>query len=70
VSLKELRKKVNGVRGRNEVTGVSEFKTWAAFEEEASFIWKNACHYNEDGSDIFMLAQELKASISGSLNDR
>lgn len=58
--LKKLQKQVRGVQGRNEVTGVSHFKAWAAFEDQASLIWKNAYHYNEDGSDIFVMAQELE----------
>jgi hypothetical protein len=60
VSLKSLQKKVKGATGRNAATGVSEFKSWAAFEDEASYIWKNAYSYNEDGSDIFVLAKDLE----------
>lgn len=61
VSLVKLQKRVKGIQGRGAATGISDFKNWAAFEEEASFIWKNAYHYNEDGSDIFLLAKELEA---------
>lgn len=32
-----------------------------------SYIWRNAQEYNEDGSEIFELAAELKVSISGIL---
>ncbi|KAH0444215.1 bromodomain containing protein [Colletotrichum camelliae] len=60
ISIKKLQKSVKGVRGRNEATGTSEFKNWAAFEESASLLWKNACFYNEEGSEIYELAQELK----------
>jgi hypothetical protein len=63
VSLKGLQKLVRGIRGRTESTGVSEFKTWDAFAEEASSIWKNAYHYNEDGSEIHMLAKDLEACL-------
>ncbi|RFU28365.1 hypothetical protein B7463_g7962, partial [Scytalidium lignicola] len=69
VSLKKLQKRVKGIHGRADATGVSDFKTWAAFEEEAGYIWKNAWHYNEDGSEISNLAKELearKASPAGS----
>lgn len=59
-SLKILQKQVKGIHGRNENTGVSDFKTWAAFEEDASLIWKNAWHYNEDGSLISDLAKDLE----------
>jgi hypothetical protein len=63
VSLKSLQKKVKGATGRNAATGVSEFKSWAAFEDEASKIWKNAYIYNEDGSAIFLLAKELEVGL-------
>ncbi|KAL8803408.1 MAG: hypothetical protein Q9182_003206 [Xanthomendoza sp. 2 TL-2023] len=60
VSLKSVQKAVQGVRGREKPTGVSSFKSWATFEEEASCIWKNAYHYNEDGSDISEAARSLE----------
>ncbi|KAI8628863.1 Bromodomain-containing protein [Xylariaceae sp. FL1651] len=60
LSLKKLQKQVRGQHGRSEATYVSDFKGWAAFEDQASLIWKNAYHYNEDGSDIFVMAQELE----------
>ncbi|KAJ2973180.1 hypothetical protein NUW58_g9002 [Xylaria curta] len=60
LSLKKLQKQVRGQHGRLEATYVSDFKGWAAFEDQASLIWKNAYHYNEDGSDIFTMAQELE----------
>jgi hypothetical protein len=62
LSLVGLQKKVKGIRGKAAATGVSDFKNWAAFEEEASLIWRNAYHYNEDGSDIFVLARELQVN--------
>lgn len=64
LSLKALQKQVVGRHGRSEATYVSDFKGWAAFEDQASLIWKNAYHYNEDGSDIFVMAQELEVSHS------
>jgi len=42
------------------LTGISDFKSWRALEEETEKIWHNAWHYNEDGSDIAVLAQELE----------
>jgi len=60
VSLRKLQKRVKGTHGRNDSNSISDFKTWAAFEEEASHIWKNAWHYNEDGSDISNLAKDLE----------
>ncbi len=60
MSLRKLQKLVKGINGRSERSGVSVFKTWAAFEEKASLLWKNALFYNEDGSDIANLAKELE----------
>ncbi|KAH7027433.1 Bromodomain-containing protein [Microdochium trichocladiopsis] len=60
MSVKKFQKQVRGLHGRGDPTWVSDFKTWTAFEDQASLIWKNAYHYNEDGSDIFTLAQEFE----------
>ncbi|EGR47470.1 uncharacterized protein TRIREDRAFT_122628 [Trichoderma reesei QM6a] len=60
LSIKKLQKLVKGVQGRNDATGVSEFKSWSAFEEKAKLLWTNAYFYNEEGSDIYVLAQELE----------
>ncbi|KAL7811234.1 Bromodomain-containing protein [Trichoderma aethiopicum] len=60
LSIKKLQKLVKGVQGRNDATGVSEFKSWNAFEEKAKLLWTNAYFYNEEGSDIYVLAQELE----------
>ena len=57
---KGLQKLVRGIRGREKPTGVSLFKSWQAFEDEASIIWKNARLYNEDGSEIFQLATDFE----------
>lgn len=58
--MKGLQKLVKGIHGRQPATGVSDFKTWAAFEEKASLLWNNAHFYNEEGSVIYKLATELK----------
>ena len=60
LSLKGLQKQVRGQHGRKAATYISVFKSWAAFEDQSSLIWKNAYHYNEDGSEIFVMAQELE----------
>ncbi len=62
VSLKSAQKKVRGIRGRDKPTGVSFFRSWQAFENEVSFIWRNAREYNEDGSEIFKLAGRIEVS--------
>ena len=64
VSLKSIAKRVRGVHGRSAATGITDFATWAAFEEEVSYIWKNARTYNEDGSEMFNLANDFEVSIS------
>ncbi|GAB7354703.1 hypothetical protein MBLNU459_g5120t1 [Dothideomycetes sp. NU459] len=60
VSLTALRKKTRGQHGREPPTMQTDFKTWDAFEDEASYIWTNAREYNEDGSDMYTLAGELE----------
>lgn len=64
LSLKGLQKLIKGIHGRNPPTGVSEFKGWAALEERAALLWDNAHYFNEEGSDIYNLATELKVSFS------
>ncbi|KAK4550171.1 hypothetical protein LTR36_003138 [Oleoguttula mirabilis] len=60
VSLKSIAKRARGQHGRTPPTGVSDFKNWDQFEEEVSFIWRNAQEYNEDSSDMYTLAGEFK----------
>lgn len=56
VSLTALKKKTKGQHGREKPTGISDFKSWDAFEDEVSYVWKNAKTFNEDGSEISDLA--------------
>ncbi|KAF2442048.1 Bromodomain-containing protein [Karstenula rhodostoma CBS 690.94] len=60
VSLSGVLKKVRGVIGRNAPTGITELKSWDAFEQMMGMIWKNARDYNEDGSDLYNLSLELE----------
>ena len=60
LSVKKLQKHVKGVHGRGDVSGVSDFKSWNQFEEKASLLWQNARQYNEDGSEVYELANELE----------
>lgn len=62
MSLKKLWRAIKGMQGRGGATGVSHFKSWAALEEKASLLWNNAFYYNEEGSEIYELAAELKVS--------
>lgn len=60
LSLKKLQKQVKGIHGRQEATGVSEYKSWATFEEKTKLLWENAYYFNEEDSEIYSLAQELE----------
>ncbi|KAF2403952.1 Bromodomain-containing protein [Trichodelitschia bisporula] len=60
VSLKGILKKIRGIQGRKESTGITCFKTWDELYAEVSFIWSNAREYNEDGSPLFELAGEFE----------
>ena len=61
-SLNGLMKRVKGIHGRKDNTGLTDFNTWDAFENEVSKVWQNARVYNEDESEIWMLAGELQVS--------
>lgn len=63
-SLKSLLKVVKGGR-----EGVSPFRSWKAYEDEISLVWKNAFHYNEDGSEIHNLAKQLQATFYARLTE-
>ncbi|EAQ93473.1 hypothetical protein CHGG_01708 [Chaetomium globosum CBS 148.51] len=67
LSLKGLQKLVKGIHGRQPATGVSDFKSWAVFEEKASLLWTNAHFYNEEGSPIHTLATELQKCFADEL---
>lgn len=62
MSLKKLQRTVKGAYGRNKTSGVSHLKSWNAVEEKAKLLWVNAYYYNEEGSEIYGIAQELEAS--------
>lgn len=54
-------KRTFGIHGRKDPgNGPTDFKSWDAFEEEVSFIWRNCREYNEDGSDMYELAGEFE----------
>ena len=61
-SLQTLWEHTQGIDSEKKgaATGVSRSGTWDEFEAEASMIWANAYHYNEDDSEIFNLAKELE----------
>lgn len=61
-SINSVKKLTLGKHGHDKETGISDFATWAAFEDEASHIWLNAQHYNEDGSEMYSLAVDFKVN--------
>jgi hypothetical protein len=63
MSLSAVQKRVRGVVGREAPTGHTLLKSWDTFEDAMSLIWKNARIYNEDGSDIYLLSQELEEVV-------
>lgn len=70
MSLKKLLKAVQGYKGKNQPsTGVSDFATWSAFEETARLLWENAFSFNEDDSEIYALAEELKEHFVSQLEE-
>jgi hypothetical protein len=60
VSLRTIQKQVRGTDSRKNPSRTTAFPTWKSFEEEVAYIWRNAREYNEDGSDISMLAGILE----------
>lgn len=66
VSLRSIQQKVRGRDTRKKISKTTAFSTWQSFEEEVSYIWRNAREYNEDGSEISVLAGMLEASLPSS----
>ncbi|OXV08817.1 hypothetical protein Egran_03421 [Elaphomyces granulatus] len=60
VSLRSIQKQVRGSDGKNALSKFISFPTWQSFENEVEFIWRNAREFNEDGSEVFMLAGVLE----------
>lgn len=65
MSLKKMWRAIQGMQGRGGATGVSLYKSWATMEQEANLLWTNAQYYNEEGSEIYELAGELKVNLPG-----
>ena len=68
-SLKQVMKKVHGWHSREEQTGVTDLRTWDAFEHEVARIWENARTYNEDGSEMYQLAIEFEQDFKRRLRE-
>lgn len=69
MSLTAIKKKVQGVVGRDAPTGHTLFKSWDAFENAMSLVWKNARIYNEDGSELYNLSLELEVCSQKAVAD-
>ncbi|CAN8100916.1 unnamed protein product [Discula destructiva] len=69
MSLKKMWRAIQGMQGRSGKTGASLYKTWAAFEQEANLLWTNAQYYNEEGSEIYDLAGELRDAFYEQFNE-
>ncbi|KAF2085614.1 Bromodomain-containing protein [Saccharata proteae CBS 121410] len=70
VSLGGVLKKCQGFIGKKEgFSGVSDFKSWRALEDEVSYIWNNARSFNEDGSDLYNLANEFEEHFKRRLEE-
>ena len=61
-SLKTVRKRIRGNHGRAGSTGITDLKSWDALEHEVQKIWDNARVYNEDESEMFLLAGQFEVS--------
>jgi hypothetical protein len=68
IALRSLQSMVRG-GARGSSAGGTEFKTWAAFEEKVSLLWKNCRTYNDDASAIFSLSEDLEKFFYGQLAD-
>jgi hypothetical protein len=63
VSLRSIQKRVRGTDSRKNSSRTTAYPTWQSFEEEVSYVWRNAREYNEDDSDISILAGALEVSL-------
>lgn len=52
VSLRAILKLVRGTDRRKNSTHKNPYRTWQAFEDEVSYVWKNARVFNEEDSEI------------------
>ncbi|EZG03712.1 hypothetical protein H106_06374 [Trichophyton rubrum CBS 735.88] len=68
VSLRGILRTVRGTDRRKPTTSKSKapnpFRSWKAFIDEVNYLWTNARIFNEDESDIAILAGELEKFIN------
>jgi Transcription factor involved in chromatin remodeling, contains bromodomain len=59
-----FKREVRGTDSRKKfIPKTTAYPTWQSFEEEVSYVWRNAREYNEDDSDISILAGVLEVSL-------
>jgi chromatin structure-remodeling complex subunit RSC4 len=60
VSLRGIQKRARGIGSKNNPMKKTAFPTWKSYEDEMGYIWSNARAFNEDGSEISILAGKLE----------
>lgn len=63
VSLRGIQKRVRGIGWKNNPMKKTSFPTWQSFEDEMNYVWRNAREFNEDGSEIVILAGKLEVTL-------
>ena len=58
--LRKLQKSANGQRGHEPPQPNTLLKSWDEFQQRAELIWNNAREYNEEGSEIVEMAEQLE----------
>ncbi|TVY19201.1 Chromatin structure-remodeling complex subunit rsc1 [Lachnellula arida] len=69
VSLKSVQSKIKRSSGDKDAPTISEYKSWGLFEHEMNYLWNNAWQFNEDGSEISVLATELQTAFQKLLQE-
>ncbi|KAM5488419.1 hypothetical protein McanCB56680_000302 [Microsporum canis] len=68
VSLRGILRTVRGTDRRKSTSSKSKpsnpFRSWKAFTDEVSYLWNNARIFNEDESEIVVIAGELEKFLS------
>ena len=63
ISLRAILKLVRGTDRRKSSTKTNPFRTWQAFEDEVSYLWRNAREFNEDDSEIVAISHKLEVTF-------
>ncbi|KAI1977812.1 hypothetical protein LOZ53_002189 [Ophidiomyces ophidiicola] len=68
-SLWTVLRRIRGAEGRKDSTTMSPYRTWDAFAEEVSYIWRNTREFNVEGSAIVELSGELESHFKERLEE-